>query len=77
MCGRNVASRLRGFIEAAPCTAVLSVRQVLTTYDVLKRDVARQPDPGQDQRSLRRGKRCGACLAMCPAFWAGMSLFTA
>ncbi|KAG2482055.1 hypothetical protein HYH03_018991 [Edaphochlamys debaryana] len=32
---------------------------VLTTYDVLKRDLARQPDPqspGQD-RSLRRGKR--------------------
>ncbi len=30
---------------------------VLTTYDVLKRDVARQPDLEQQTRSLRNGKR--------------------
>lgn len=32
---------------------------VLTTYDVLRQDVSRQPELEVQDRALRRGKRCG------------------
>lgn len=35
---------------------------VLTSYDVLKRDVARQPDLEVQGKELRRKKRCGLVL---------------
>ncbi|KXZ52879.1 hypothetical protein GPECTOR_8g26 [Gonium pectorale] len=52
--GGDVAESL---VVSAPQLAAADV--VLTTYDVLKRDLARQPDPQQpgEERTLRRGKR--------------------
>lgn len=47
---------------------------VLTTYDVLKRDVARQPDLHTEQKELRRQKRCAAAGGLRCA-WHGTACF--
>lgn len=54
---RTHATTARQVVSAAD---LASADVVLTTYDVLKRDVARQPDLVPVDRTLRRGKRWGA-----------------
>ncbi|EFJ51898.1 hypothetical protein VOLCADRAFT_87560 [Volvox carteri f. nagariensis] len=53
----DVAESMVGRWVVVSAAQLAAADVVLTTYDVLKRDVARQPDPEGQERSLRHGKR--------------------